>query len=257
MMADVVNAGTAYRARRIGFTLPAAGKTGTTNDFNDAWFVGFTPKLAAGVWVGFDQPHTILPNGFAGDIAVPLWASFMKSATAGDTPEWFNPPPGVTSATVCRLSGKLAADGCQDVEVVAKDGQLERRSMIYTEYFARGTQPTTYCELHPTRTIFGKIAGLFAGDEGAVAPHIEDTGLPGAVATAGHVPPGAVHIDKGEEPRVIISYRGAAPDQESKKKRGFWARLFGVGKDGKDPKQQNDQSEKPEQNTVPPKKKGG
>ena len=70
MLADVVNAGTGYRARRLGFTLPAAGKTGTTNDFNDAWFVGFTPKLVAGVWVGFDQPRTILPNGYAGDIAV-------------------------------------------------------------------------------------------------------------------------------------------------------------------------------------------
>ncbi|PYQ77047.1 MAG: penicillin-binding protein, partial [Acidobacteria bacterium] len=59
MMADVINAGTGARARRLGFTLPAAGKTGTTNDFNDAWFVGYTPHLAAGVWVGFDQPHTI------------------------------------------------------------------------------------------------------------------------------------------------------------------------------------------------------
>src|SRR5213075_535650 len=63
MLADVVNYGTAYKARTEGFTLPAAGKTGTTNDFVDAWFVGFTPKLVAGVWIGFDQPHTILPNG--------------------------------------------------------------------------------------------------------------------------------------------------------------------------------------------------
>src|SRR5438132_9643593 len=86
MLADVINAGTGARARRLGFTLPAAGKTGTTNDFNDAWFVGFTPKLVTGVWVGFDQPRTILPNGFAADIAVPLWAAFMKSATRGATP---------------------------------------------------------------------------------------------------------------------------------------------------------------------------
>ena len=57
MLADVINAGTGDRARALGFTLPAAGKTGTTNDFNDAWFVGFTPKLVAGVWVGFDQPQ--------------------------------------------------------------------------------------------------------------------------------------------------------------------------------------------------------
>ena len=83
MLADVINAGTAYRARQTGFTLPAAGKTGTTNDYVDAWFVGFTPKLVTGVWVGFDQPKTIIRNGYAGEIAVPLWAGFMKVATQG------------------------------------------------------------------------------------------------------------------------------------------------------------------------------
>src|SRR5204863_124099 len=133
MMADVINAGTGSRARRLGFILPAAGKTGTTNDFNDAWFIGFTPNLVSGVWVGFDQPRTILPNGFAADIAVPMWAEFMKVATAGDGPEWFTPPPGVTTDTVCRLSGKLATQGCEDVDVVDKDGHVERRSMVYTE----------------------------------------------------------------------------------------------------------------------------
>src|SRR3989442_15538169 len=61
MLADVIDAGTAARARAMGFTLPAAGKTGTTNDFMDAWFVGFTPNLVAGVWVGYDQPRTIMP----------------------------------------------------------------------------------------------------------------------------------------------------------------------------------------------------
>src|SRR3954464_10991713 len=161
MMADVINAGTGNRARQLGFTLPAAGKTGTTNDFNDAWFIGYTPKLVAGVWVGFDQPRTILPNGFAADVAVPVWARFMKAATKGERPEWFLPPAGVTSANVCRMSGKLPTEGCQDVEVVARDGQLEHRSMIYTEYFARGTEPTTYCDLHPTRGIVGKLAGVF------------------------------------------------------------------------------------------------
>src|SRR6059036_2491485 len=135
MMADVINAGTGARARRLGFTLPAAGKTGTTNDYNDAWFVGFTPKLVTGVWVGFDEPRTILPNGFAADVAVPAWAKFMKVATRNDAPDWLAPPPGVTTATVCRLSGKLASAGCQDVEVVNRDGVLEHRSMVYTEYF--------------------------------------------------------------------------------------------------------------------------
>src|SRR3954453_12501278 len=100
MLADVINAGTANRARQIGFKLPAAGKTGTTNDFKDAWFIGYTPKLVTGVWGGFDEPRTILPNGFAADVAVPDWAKFMKVATRDDKPEWINAPPGVTTANV-------------------------------------------------------------------------------------------------------------------------------------------------------------
>src|SRR4029077_14085548 len=101
----------------LGCAVPPAGKTGTTNDFNDAWFIGYTPTLVTGVWVGFDQPQTILPNGFAADIAVPMWASFMKADTSHDKPAWFPVPAGVTTASVCRLSGKLATDGCQHVEV--------------------------------------------------------------------------------------------------------------------------------------------
>ena len=97
MLSDVVNYGTAYKARQEGFTHPAAGKTGTTNDYVDAWFVGFTPHLVTGVWVGFDKPRTIIANGFAGELAVPLWARFMKQATAHDKPDTFKRPGGLTS----------------------------------------------------------------------------------------------------------------------------------------------------------------
>jgi penicillin-binding protein 1A len=86
MLSDVVNFGTAYRARQEGFLRPAAGKTGTTNDYVDAWFVGFTPKVVTGVWIGFDKPQTIIARGFAGELAVPMWARFMKQATAQDKP---------------------------------------------------------------------------------------------------------------------------------------------------------------------------
>ena len=222
MLADVVNAGTGYRARQMGFTLPAAGKTGTTNDFNDAWFVGYTPHLVAGVWVGFDQPRTILPNGFAADLAVPMWSRFMKDATRGDKPDWLIPPSGISTAQVCRLSGKLATDGCQDVEVVSNDGQIDRRSMIYTEYFARGTVPDAYCDLHPTRGIMNKIAGVFGAGTDAPAPTpVANTGLPPApAATSGTVPP----------PEI------AAAPEAAKKKRGFWSKVFGLGKDS--PKEQ-------------------
>jgi membrane carboxypeptidase/penicillin-binding protein len=221
MLADVVNAGTAARARSLGFTLPAAGKTGTTNDFNDAWFVGFTPNLVAGVWVGFDQPRTILPNGFAGDIAVPLWAKFMKVATQNDKAEWFPTPSGVSTADVCKISGKLPSDGCKDVEVVNKEGQLERRSMIYTEYFARGTEPTDVCDIHPTHGLATKIASLFgagggSAEEKPAPPQVENTTLPPSVETA---------ATSGTRTDTEV-----APEAP-KKKRGFWSKIFGVGKD--------------------------
>ena len=61
MLADVINSGTAWKARQLGFKLPAGGKTGTTNDYHDAWFVGFTPSLVSGVWVGLDTPRRSSP----------------------------------------------------------------------------------------------------------------------------------------------------------------------------------------------------
>jgi 1A family penicillin-binding protein len=237
MLADVVNAGTAAGARRLGFTLPAAGKTGTTNNFNDAWFIGFTPNLVAGVWVGFDQPHTILPNGFAADIAVPAWATFMKAATRGDKPEWFAPPVGITTANVCRLSGQLAGEGCQDVEVVARDGSLERRSTIYTEYFVRGTEPTTFCDMHPTHGLMTKVAGMFGVQpEKPSPPPVEDV-------VPAPAPPAAT---TGSQPDA----QATPQDAPKEKKRGFWSKLLGIGKGGnKDDRKREDEK--------PQKKKGG
>jgi membrane peptidoglycan carboxypeptidase len=244
-MADVINAGTGARARRLGFTLPAAGKTGTTNDFNDAWFVGFTPKLVAGVWVGFDQPHTILPNGFAADIAVPVWATFMKAATRNDKPEWLLPPAGVVAVNVCRLSGKLPAEGCDNVEVVGNDGRIDHRSMIYTEYFARGSEPSTYCDLHPTRGITGRIADILGISGPGPAPvRASDPAIaPAAAVTPGMPAPAAT---SGVDPQI-------APTPDDKPKRGFWSRLFGVGKND----DAKDRRNPPESNRKPEKKRPG
>jgi penicillin-binding protein 1A len=223
MMADVINAGTGSRARSLGFTLPAAGKTGTTNDFNDAWFVGYTPKLVAGVWVGFDQPRTILPNGFAADVAVPVWANFMKAATKGDKPDWLSAPETVTTALVCRLSGKLATDGCRDVEVVdAKTGTLERRSMVYSEYFSSGTEPTAYCDLHPTRGIFTRFAGIFGATEKPEPPRVDETMFSS---------PSMPNAAPGEHSLAPAPMPAPAPE----KKRGFWGRLFGRDKGDQEP----------------------
>jgi membrane carboxypeptidase/penicillin-binding protein len=225
MLADVINYGTAYKARAAGFTLPAAGKTGTTNDYLDAWFVGFTPNLVTGVWMGFDQPQTIVARGYAGDIAVPIWGRFMKEATRGDKPEWFSPPKGIVSVNVCRISGKLPNEGCGAVEVLNRDGEVETRSMIYTEYFARGQQPVDVCPLHPGESLLGHIAGWF-GKEGSRPSPVENLGLPPTADPTPTTTSGTIPTATADGRDRSVS---AAPSP--KKKRGFWSRVFGVGKD--------------------------
>ncbi len=244
MLADVINAGTAYRARQDGFTLPAAGKTGTTNDYVDAWFVGFTPHVVTGVWIGFDQPATIIPNGYAGTLAVPLWASFMRVATKGDARDWFDRPDDIVGVNVCRLSGLLPNAGCDDVAVVDSDGSLETRSMVYTEYFVKGTQPTTICPLHPAPSLMDRLAGLF-GKGGDTPVDAAAVGLPG-VSTSGTMPappsvPSAGKAAKAKDTAEAGKNGKDGKDEKTgddagKKKRGFWAKLFGVGKDDKDKK---------------------
>ena len=242
MLADVINAGTAYRARQSGFTLPAAGKTGTTNDYVDAWFVGFTPKLVTGVWIGFDQPKTIIRNGYAGEIAVPLWAGFMKVATKNDKPEWLARPANVIGTNVCRISGKLPAGGCDHVEVVNRDGFVEKRSMIYTDYFVKGTQPTEECPLHPDRGFLDALAGVFGKDSGPPPMPVGATGLPSAPP-----PPHPAGTASAPAAPSAPAEAEAAPQ----KKRGFWSRIFGGGK--KEDSKKDEDRKKEEQK----KKSGG
>ncbi|CAN5683805.1 hypothetical protein BH18ACI5_BH18ACI5_13090 [soil metagenome] len=242
MLADVINHGTAYRARQAGFTIPAAGKTGTTNDYVDAWFVGFTPRVVTGVWIGFDQPQTIIANGYGGELAVPIWAGFMKTATKGHASEWFSPPKEITAVNVCRISGKLPNDGCSNVQVATGEGLVETRSMIYTEYFLKGTQPKTICPLHPSQSFFDKLAGVFgAGDDQKPIP-ADQAGLPSSsvASTSGATPPSANAPKPGDESRAEVK-----PEKE--KKRGFWSKVFGKGKDDdkKDDKKKDAPKKKP------------
>jgi penicillin-binding protein 1A len=205
MLSDVVNYGTAYKARQEGFTLPAAGKTGTTNDYVDAWFVGFTPHLVTGVWIGFDKPRTIISNGFAGEIAVPLWARFMKQATARDKPDKFKSPAGLMAANVCRDSGKLPGAFC---------------TRVVTEYFARGTAPTEVCQDHNF----------------LLAAHLATTLPDGTVRSTEALPapppgPSAPVVAVSSAPRDNDVVMASKTEEEPKKKRGFWGRLFGRGND--------------------------
>ncbi len=121
MLSDVVDHGTGYGARKDGFRLPAAGKTGSTDDHADAWFVGFTSRLAAGVWIGFDLPQPIMRRGFASVVAVPVWSGFMKAATEGNKAEWMTRPAGISRIRRCQESGGLATDYCELHGAVADD----------------------------------------------------------------------------------------------------------------------------------------
>jgi penicillin-binding protein 1A len=155
MLADVINRGTGSRARAEGFTLPAGGKTGTTDDYKDAWFIGFTPSLVAGVWAGFDEPRTIAPNGYATGLVVPIWAKFMREATKGHPAKWIPTPRNIVSVQVCVRSGLLPTGGCQEGSVGA-DGEF--RSTVGTELFRAGTEPEEYCQLHGGRGFFERFS---------------------------------------------------------------------------------------------------
>jgi penicillin-binding protein 1B len=131
LMESVVKEGTARSLKALGFDWPAAGKTGTTNDGRDAWFVGFTSSLLAGVWTGADDNRALKLTG-AKD-ALPLWAKFMKEAVADRPADDFVRPDGVVQVRICVESGMLAVTGCPK--------KLD-------ELFIAGTEPMHDCVLH-------------------------------------------------------------------------------------------------------------
>ena len=129
MMRDVVDRGTATAVRRaLGSQFPVAGKTGTTNDNADVWFVGMTQDLVAGVWIGFDKPRPIAPGAAGGSLAAPIWARMVAGAGVGRGGARWVAPEGLLSAELDRTTGVLA-----DASTPA-----DRR---YIEYFLPGTEP--------------------------------------------------------------------------------------------------------------------
>jgi penicillin-binding protein 1A len=152
MLGDVVDRGTAAVVRRAGVTFPVGGKTGTTNEFKDAWFVGFSSNLVVGVWVGFDQPKPIGREAYGSRYAAPMWADFMKRAARVRRPDAFDAPAGLKEATLCRVSYQRPVDGCP----------------TYTEYLKPDDRaPGGLCPIHKgslrqdvRRAIDGLLSGL-------------------------------------------------------------------------------------------------
>lgn len=160
MLGDVIDRGTGSAARRLGVRVPAGGKTGTTDDFKDAWFVGFSSSLVVGVWVGFDQPETIGREAYGARYALPIWADFMKRAARVRPSGAFERPAGLQDEALCAISYLKPVDGCP----------------LYTEYFKEGDAiPDRLCTLHQgtirqrvTRTMQGwlneagrRVRGIF------------------------------------------------------------------------------------------------
>ncbi|HEX6307353.1 MAG TPA: PBP1A family penicillin-binding protein [Longimicrobiales bacterium] len=130
MMQDVVDRGTGTGVRAAGFRAPAAGKTGTTQDAADVWFVGFTPELVGTVWIGFDKRQRILRGATGGEIAAPVWGRVMQRIGAGGG--GWSPPAGVEQRTVDEM-GTILAEGCVP------------QGRTYTEYFVTGSAPSANC----------------------------------------------------------------------------------------------------------------
>jgi penicillin-binding protein 1A len=172
LMQDVVNRGTGIRVRTTGglpWSVPAAGKTGTTDDAADAWFVGVTPDIAAGVWIGFDQRRQILPGAEGGRLAAPVWGEVLAQyyETHPTPPSWIA-PLDLVSARIDRTTGLLATDGCPE-------------ELVVEEQFLPGTAPQEHCPLHPEPGIDGwfrrTIRGIgdLIGGGGEREPAEQDT----------------------------------------------------------------------------------
>jgi penicillin-binding protein 1A len=151
MLQGVVNYGTGKAVRDMGVTGPVAGKTGTTNEGNDVWFVGYTPTLVAGIWFGYDTPRQITYNPSGGRLAAPAWADFYMAGWHEPRGSAFAVPAGLVEATVDPESGELATDWCP------------RR---VKQWFKVGLEPREECHLHTAPPI-GQIA---VDDNGNVVP---------------------------------------------------------------------------------------
>jgi 1A family penicillin-binding protein len=133
MLQDVVARGTGASARNYGVRGPVGGKTGSTNDYRDAWFVGFNSSVVVGVWTGFDQPQKIREGGSGSRIALPIWADFMRRTARRLPAQPIEPPATLQGERMCLLSYKRPVDGCP----------------TYVEYFKDGDHlPGDLCPLH-------------------------------------------------------------------------------------------------------------
>jgi penicillin-binding protein 1A len=142
ILSEVTENGTAAGVKNLGFSKPCAGKTGTTNDFKDAWFAGYTSSITCAVWVGLDTPEQIIPRGYGATLALPVWAEVMKTADRlGYKATGLKSQLASVECRLCRDSGKRATPGC------------EQAGSAYTDRVPTDLVPAAndFCPLHPMR----------------------------------------------------------------------------------------------------------
>jgi penicillin-binding protein 1A len=148
VLRDVVRHGTAVGAVGARINFPAGGKTGTTNDGFDVWFIGFTPDLVTGVWIGFDQPRKIKSNAQGGILAAPAWTAMMREIyERRSIPAAWSRPSGLSALDIDKTTGYKATPFCP-------------KDVHYIESFIPGTEPTGFCPIHSP---FGSVGGVMGG----------------------------------------------------------------------------------------------
>ena len=176
-MEDVVKVGTGRKLQFQNISMPIAGKTGTTSNDNDLWFVGYTPYYTAGIWGGYDN------NGDQADTSYHknLWRTVMEKIHEKLDKKDFTKPDSIVTAKICTKSGKLAVDGVCD--------HAPGGSTVRTEYFAKGTQPTEVCDVHMKVRVCS-VSGQMAGQNCPVSSIVDKVFLikSGETATTADTP---------------------------------------------------------------------
>jgi penicillin-binding protein 1B len=208
LLEEVLRTGTGATVRSRGFTLPAAGKTGTSHD---GWFAGFTSNLICVVWVGFDNNSELNLEGAKS--ALPIWTEFMKRAhifREYRAAREFPAPEGIVSVEVDPATGRLASAGCPGIR---------------SEMFIAGTQPTEVCTLH------GGGATHVAGWETTPPVATAEGASTAAAATVEKIPPGALPRRGRPAETVLIQPPSTPAEAEKpKEKKGFFDRIKGLFK---------------------------
>jgi len=199
VLRDVVRHGTAVGAVGSRINFPAGGKTGTTNDGFDVWFIGFTPDLVAGVWIGFDQPKKIKANAQGGVLAAPAWTAIMREiyerrAIPGAWPR----PDGLTALDIDKTTGYKATPFCPT-------------DVHYIESFVPGTEPTAFCPVHSPFGVGGGILGGSGPTSAGDAARPSTAPLPGQARPLPSAAPGHPAVPSTGTSQGVMGGAGPPP----------------------------------------------